>query len=129
MLQEPSDEQMEVIKAIGVTNVVVNSVAGSGKTTTGLQIALKHPSCNVLLLTYNASLKAETRLKIQKFGINNMEAHSFHAFCYKYYVPCTNDKEIQNLLTKKIKPKKEIRFDIIIADETQDMTFLLLNYY
>ena len=39
----------------------------------------------ILLLTYNAKLKIETREKIKSYNIKNMEAHSYHSFCVKYY--------------------------------------------
>lgn len=66
-------------------NVMLNSVAGSGKTTTSLYLAMQLPAKRILLLTYNSRLKMETRDKAASLHLRNLEAHSFHAFGYKYY--------------------------------------------
>ena len=46
-------------------NVLVDSVAGSGKTTTNLHIAKALPHYKILLLTYNSKLKEECRQKVE----------------------------------------------------------------
>ena len=81
-----STEQNNVIQSLLLdNNVVVDSVAGSGKTTTNLHIATYFKDNNILLLTYNSKLKLETREKVNLLNINNMEVHSYHSFCVKYY--------------------------------------------
>jgi len=117
-----SDEQKNIIEKLENNNVIVDSVAGSGKTTTNLFIAKCYNKMNILLLTYNARLKLETRTRIDSLHIKNMEAHSFHAFCYKYYGNYYNDEKIYYMLQKKVNPKEDINFDIIIIDEAQDLT-------
>jgi len=117
-----SEEQTIILQNLVNNNVIVDSVAGSGKTTTNLFIAKKFSNENILLLTYNAKLKTETREKIEKLKIKNMEAHSFHAFCYKYYGYYTNDEKIYSMLKKNVSPKETFNFNIIIIDEAQDMT-------
>jgi len=83
-----SAEQNAVVKHVKLGyNVMVDAVAGSGKTTTILNIAKQLPDKIIMLLTYNARLKDETRAKVRKFNIKNLEAHSYHAFCVKYYDP------------------------------------------
>jgi hypothetical protein len=122
MLPECSVEQKNVIDNLMTHNVCVDSVAGSGKTTTNLYIATKYKNKNILLLTYNSKLKLETRVRITKLGIKNLEAHSYHSFCVKYYNEKTfTDTEIQQLLNGQTEPKKKICYDIIIIDEAQDM--------
>ena len=60
-----SDEQLSVIEGLSQNNnIIVDSVAGSGKTTCNLHIAKSFPLLNILLLTYNAKLKLETREKV-----------------------------------------------------------------
>ena len=80
-----SEEQYNVINSLVNNNVVVDSVAGSGKTTCNLHIATKYSDKNILLLTYNAKLKIETREKSQSLGLKNMTVHTYHSFCVKYY--------------------------------------------
>ena len=119
-----SNEQNNIITLLKDNkNIVVDSVAGSGKTTTNLYIAKAFPELKLLLLTYNAKLKIETREKINDLGITNLETHSYHSFCVKYYNnKCFTDYEIKNILKNKCNLLKKINYDIIILDEAQDIT-------
>jgi hypothetical protein len=124
-LPEFSIEQYNIIQQLSLNNnVVVDSVAGSGKTTTILHIA-KRFNMNILHLTYNKKLKLETREKAKKLGINNIEVHSYHSFCVKYYDnECFNDSII-NKIIKNLKHRlKKFSFDLIVLDEAQDITSL-----
>jgi len=120
----PSTEQATIIAAIKDSNVIVDAVAGSGKTTTSLHIATTYPKWNILLLTYNARLKEETRQRVLDLGITNMEVHSYHAFCVKYYDrTCFTDTQIIKMLKSTTCPQQQIpSYDLIILDEAQDMT-------
>lgn len=60
-MQSISKEQSDIVESLEKNNVIVDAVAGSGKTTTCLYIAKKFTDLNILLLTYNAKLKFETR--------------------------------------------------------------------
>ena len=60
-----SNEQANILTSFVNNNVLVDAVAGSGKTTTNLYIAKKFHKYNILLLTYNAKLKLETRKKVK----------------------------------------------------------------
>ena len=117
-------EQQNIINLLKEqNNVIVESVAGSGKTTTNLYIAKLFPESNILLLTYNAKLKIETRDRISNLNINNIETHSYHSFCVKYYNnKAYTDTEILNILVNNIKLLKTINYDIIILDELQDIS-------
>lgn len=119
-----STEQQQVIDAIKEQyNVKVSGVAGCGKTTNILGVSTSFPDKNVLVLTYNARLKIETREKVEKLSITNTEVHSYHAMCVRYYsAEGAKDNGIINVIRKDTKPKTPINFDIIILDECQDMT-------
>jgi hypothetical protein len=121
-----SEHQNNIIQELILNkNVVVDSIAGSGKTTTNLHIASHFVNKNILLLTYNAKLKLETREKLKKFDINNIEVHSYHSFCVKYYNnQCFTDTIIRQLLKKKTEPLKTFNYDLIILDEAQDISIL-----
>lgn len=138
-LPSPSIEQLRCIELIKAgKNVKVDSVAGSGKTTTILNV------CNelvkeeidssvrkkrVLILTYNARLKMDCRTKLEKLGLDEtVECHSYHAFCCSYYAPRTvTDLDImRNVLETNCEPcikNKYLfsKFDFVIIDEQQDM--------
>ena len=81
-------------------NVIVDSCAGSGKTTTVLHLAKAMPQKNMLLLTYNSRLKEETRGSVKSLDLSNLECHSYHACCQKYFSkePCLNDKVIKKII-------------------------------
>ena len=126
VLCTPSEEQSEIIQSvIDGKNVNVDSVAGSGKTTTILHIGKSLPGKKILVLTYNAKLKIETREKAESLELENMEIHSYHAFCVKYYDHrCYTDPGIITVLKSDKKPKKSFQYDLILLDEQQDMTNL-----
>lgn len=123
VLSNPSDEQKYILGLLKDNNVIIDSVAGSGKTTTNLHIAKKYAELQILLLTYNAKLKLETREKVQHLGLNNIEVHSYHSFCVKYYDrKCYNDTVLTKVMKSNDKPLKHFYYDVIILDEAQDVT-------
>lgn len=129
-LPDISKEQNNIINELSLNNnVVVDSVAGSGKTTCNLHIAKYFNNINILLLTYNAKLKLETREKTKKLNINNLEVHSYHSLCVKYYDnQCFTDTIINKIIKNKNKPLKQLKFDLIVLDEAQDITSLYYEF-
>ena len=125
MLLPPiSDEQHDVVNSIGkINNVIVESVAGSGKTTCNIYIAKSYPTKSILLLTYNAKLKMETRERVNMLNITNIETHSYHSFCVKYYnKKCFTDYQIINIIKSNTIQIKKFKYDLIILDEAQDIS-------
>ena len=115
-------EQQDILTKLDFGNVVTNSVAGSGKTTTNLHIAQKNSESRILLLTYNAKLKIETRERAKKHNLTNLEVQNYHSFCVRYYDNnCYDDIALKNILRKKLQPQHKISYDIIIIDEAQDV--------
>lgn len=124
-----SEEQKVIVNNV-VQNYscVVDAVAGSGKTTTMLYIA-KEAKKSILLLTYNSKLKLETREKVMKLQLTNIEVHSYHSFGYKYYsTACINDYGIISVIDNKMKPNTPFGYDLILLDEMQDMTPLYYRF-
>ena len=61
-----SEEQQHILNVTKTgVNVVVDAVAGTGKTTLILSIADELPDTQILQMTYNKSLKFEVREKIE----------------------------------------------------------------
>jgi hypothetical protein len=115
-----SSEQNEIIQS-GCENIVIDAVAGSGKTTTIINIVKRYPSRNHLVLTYNRRLKEETRAKC--LALNNVEIHSFHSFCVKYVSrKCFDDSGIVAIFKGNPIPRSLLCYNCIIVDETQDLT-------
>ena len=65
ILYPPSDEQIRIINALETSNVIVDAVAGSGKTTTILHLAQTYFYESFLLLTYNNKLRLETKARVE----------------------------------------------------------------
>lgn len=120
-LPPPTGEQEKIIECVrGGSSAAIHAVAGSGKTTSVLHVAQSMPRSSILFLTYSASLKEDTRIKLKKTGICNLEAHSFHSFACTYYHRESFDN--LRLALSVPSPLEEFFYDIIVVDEVQDMT-------
>ena len=120
----PSAEQQCIVNLIQDNNITVDSVAGSGKSSTILFIADKYKDLSILALTYNAQLKNETRKRAEKFM--NLSVHSYHSFCVANYDKSAHtDDKINDIIRLEFEPTSDLFYDIIIADESQDITPLL----
>lgn len=126
-MNNPSEEQRIIINNIekGV-NVHVQAVAGSGKSTSVFSISKALPDKNILLLTYNSSLRLETKERAQILNLTNMEVHTFHSLGVNYYTENAHtDTGLRQSLLYKYVPRKPIKpFDILVIDENQDLTQL-----
>ena len=122
ILNDPSDEQLDIVNNLNNNNIIVDSVAGCGKTTTNLHIAKYYSDKNILLLTYNRRIKIETQHKVKLLEIKNLDVYSYHSFSVKhYYDKCFTDDGILYIIKNNIPIKKNIDYDIIILDEAQDI--------
>lgn len=122
-LPNPTNEQIKIINSLE-HNIIIDSVAGSGKTTTNLFIAQNNINKNILLLTYNSKLKLETKEKIIKYNIHNLNVFTYHSFCIKYYDNKNGytDKNIIDIIKNNIKNEIIFNYDLIILDEAQDIS-------
>jgi F-box protein, helicase, 18 len=78
-----TDEQ----KAILATNtdIAVNAVAGSGKTSTMIEYAASRPAgSRILYLAFNKSVKLEAVRKFAERGLNNVTVETAHSLAYRY---------------------------------------------
>lgn len=111
---------MEIYRAINENkNVLIKSCAGSGKTTSIVDIVNKYPTKSILILCFNRMLTDKTTKLIE---LNtNAECHTYHSFVLNYYdVKSSTDEGIIESFDKQ--PLKNIKYDILIIDECQDMT-------
>lgn len=119
-----SKEQEKIINS--KSNIIVDAVAGSGKTTTIIHMGLKYPDKNIFQITYNNMLKREVRKKIDKYCIKNMHIHTYHSLGVCYYDKnAFTDEELKKILTKKkpLNTENINPIDILFIDESQDMIF------
>lgn len=124
MLPLASEEQNAIVNSLLTkSNVLVNAVAGSGKTTTVAFIGQACPEANILLLTYNRKLKQETKSRLKNYKIKNINVHNYHSFCFNHWdVLGSTDQIIWDVLDNDNDPI--FSYDLIIIDEIQDMTQL-----
>lgn len=130
-MNTPSEEQKIILNHIEKgENVHVQAVAGSGKSTTVFSIANQFPSKRVLLLTYNASLRLETKEKAQRFELHNMSVHTFHSLGVHYYTQNAHtDTGLRQIMLYNYEPVVNIKdFNILVIDENQDLTQLYFMF-
>lgn len=120
-----SNEQQLIINS--QQNMIINAVAGSGKSTVILHFALTYPNKQMLQITYNNMLKHEIRKKVKMLEINNLLVHTYHSLAVGFYdYLAYTDEQIKNILHKNIPCKTNTCYDVILIDETQDM---MTDYY
>lgn len=123
-----SEEQTHIIDLCRKDqNVIVDAVAGSGKTTTLLGIA--DDNKRMLAVLYNKSLKKETRQRAAQRELVLLEIHTYHALARKYY---NNTVKDDTGITKVLKDNKQPivqlpKWERIIVDEVQDMNPLYFS--
>lgn len=143
---KPSDEQTAILEQVGralqdqmasppvAHGIIVDAVAGSGKTTTVLLLAALFPDVDVVQITYNAKLKQEVRQKANLSNLTKLEIHTYHSLALKLYGgACQTDEGIVNILRNNMPLKKGrgkstwATPQIVVLDEVQDSTVLLYS--
>ena len=120
-LPTPSAEQAAIIGCFAQKNIIVDAVAGSGKTTLALHIMLEYPADKFLLITYNRRLCDETIARCEHIGIVNTDVMTYHGFAGKYLNSgAGTDSAINRVIDKNF--ARPVVYDAIIVDELQDMT-------
>ena len=88
-----NNDQLAVVNHIvNGENVIVNAVAGSGKSTTVLSVAKATQSLKTIQFTYNSMLRMEIKHKIKTQGITNLDVHTYHSMAVKYYDSTAKDE-------------------------------------
>ena len=122
-----SEEQQNILNHVkNGKNVVVDSCAGTGKTTLILSVAKALSDKHLLQMTYNSMLRHEVKERVKRAEIENMQVHTFHSLAVRYYLPtCFTDTGIRYILYKDLplihRPPK---FDVFVLDEAQDINQL-----
>jgi len=77
-------------------NLVINAVAGSGKTTTLIAYAKSRlPASRILYLAFNKTVKTEALQKFATAGINNIKIETAHSLAFDYIIKNSRYKVIQ----------------------------------
>lgn len=127
-----SEEQQTAINHILTgDNVVLDAVAGSGKSTTVLSLSRQvKDTIRILQLAYNAILRKEVKLKLKERDIKNVKVHTFHSLAVRYYyTDAHTDTGIRKIIREDMLPREPIpKYQIIVLDESQDMSFLYFQF-
>ena len=116
--------EQDLIIADKENNMVIEAVAGSGKTTTLKKIAQANSDINCILITYSRSLKDE--IDINNDCIN-LKCYTFHGFAgYLYNILVSNDYLLEMNKNAIISPgiieELQTGDKVLMIDEVQDMT-------
>jgi len=104
-------------------NIVgIKSVAGSGKTTTLLNLTKKYHNKRVLYIAFNKSLITEIKGKVKKERIKNLHPKTFDALMYELYTFINKKAPVLNF---NFKPQ----FIGNILPSLNDKSFYVKKYY
>ena len=74
-------------------DLVINAVAGSGKTTTLIAYAKSRPvNSRILYLAFNKTVKTEALSKFAAAGVQNVKVETAHSLAYDYIVSTANTR-------------------------------------
>ncbi|KAG6361923.1 hypothetical protein INS49_010152 [Diaporthe citri] len=133
-LPQPSPEQQVAIDTLLHTdsNIIIDAIAGSGKTTTILHLAQSSPDTNFLVLVYNRRLMLETEERVQGLGLHNVTVLNYHALGARYYTPeCATDQGLKRVVEEDMSVIEGLslpEFSVLVMDEQQDMTPILKRF-
>jgi len=77
--------------------ISIKSVAGSGKTTTLLNLAKNNKDKNILYIAFNKNLVEEIKDKLKIHNITNLQPHTFDSLMRKCYLHNTNQLNLIHL--------------------------------
>jgi len=79
-------EQEKIVEAVkrGENKIKIKAYAGTGKTTTLLEIVKENPDKNFLLLAFNKSVAEEIKKKQKKAKVSNLTVYTLHGLAYNY---------------------------------------------
>jgi superfamily I DNA/RNA helicase len=77
-------------------NLVINAVAGSGKTTTLVEYAKSRPaSSKILYLAFNKTVKSEALQKFAAAGLRNVKVETAHSLAFDHVIKHSSYKVVQ----------------------------------
>ncbi|MFT5666789.1 MAG: F-box protein 18 (helicase) [Vicingaceae bacterium] len=128
-----TEQQNKVISFNG--DMVVNAVAGSGKTTTLIEYAKAKPqNSKILYIVFNKSVKVEAKRKFKAAGLNNVTVESAHSLAYNNIIRQNGYKlnpkgykvyELVDLLGIETEGEKHLEF--VIANHINQLISCFCN--
>lgn len=117
-----TEEQYNIINSN--SDIKINAVAGSGKTTTIIEYSKSRPAkSRILYLAFNKSVRTEAEEKFKRIGIDNVRVETAHSLAYKniifkydYKLKSSGYKTHEVAEILKIKRRKEKHFELFAAN-------------
>jgi F-box protein 18 (helicase) len=98
------------------TDIKINAVAGSGKTTTVIQYAATRPKgARILYLAFNRTVRTEAATRFAALGLTQVRVETAHSLAFRYVVPAKgysvratgySTRELAELLGLKLSSEK-----------------------
>ena len=79
-----TEEQEAILNSDG--DIIVNAVAGSGKSSTLVEYCRRRPQEKMLYLVFNRSAKLDAQQKFRDAGVSNVDIHTAHSLAYRHVV-------------------------------------------
>lgn len=124
-LRPASQEQLNIIAAIRAGhNVIVDAVAGSGKTTVVLHVA-RDLALPTTMITYNRTLADETRARATALRIHNLRVFTIHQLAgYLFGHIIKDDTEMAAAINMGGMNLSTLIGSVFVIDEMQDLCAL-----
>lgn len=111
--------QQIAIEKLDDENVIIEGIAGSGKTSTLFYIAKRY-RLRVLFLTYSDELRRVAWNRCQSLGIENVDTFTYRSFTKRYLNgELINGPVNHELMSRSFDGMRRL-WDIIVLDEVQD---------
>lgn len=129
LLPSFTNKHNEILEKLKTKHVIVEGVAGSGKTATIFHIARRFANKELLYLTYNSNKRLELKEQALLENYRNLHIECYHSFCEKFFGFCSTDIQISNYVKniRSIAFREPFLYNIIIIDETQDLVPLYVS--
>ena len=115
-------EQKEIINSN--SNIRINAIAGSGKTTTVIEYAASRPKeSKILYLVFNKSVKTEAIHKFQQKGLKNVKVETAHSLAHRSIVRKYNYKVCQGYKSHELVPLLDL-----FEDSQRHGVYILANH-
>lgn len=126
-----TEEQKKVVDTD--CNLVINAVAGSGKTTTLVEYAKsRSPKSKILYLAFNKTVKTEALNKFRQAGVKNVKVETAHSLAYDHVIKNSRYQVTQGYKSYELCDLLDIKTgdrhtDFIIASHVSRFISLFCN--
>ena len=110
-----TEEQKEILNAVkNESRVKIKAYAGTGKTTTLVEVIKDNPDKNFLVVAFNKSVQEEFKKRAKKENLKNVVVYTLHSLAYsQVFKNCLfKGSRPMHLTTNKLEILQSIRGEI-----------------